>query len=255
MGSLAAVPTRLRKPWNKQSDCSRNQIPLNGDKTGEMSLGQADSQSATVANPRSDSAPAESPGSSEADNRELLRADARLVKRCLAGEVAAWEELYSQCHEPLLLSIAVMLGLGLEDPNLVDELAARVWYALIKDDAKLLAKYDSRRGAQLITFLCTAAKSEVTHYFRAERRREKRERIALHGKSAHHCDDELQTAASLAEFLPTLSRREREYYDDHLLGYPGNGDSSAAGTFSLSNARQLKHRIRGKLLMFLGYEL
>ncbi len=216
---------------------------------------QSDSQPATAANPRSGSAFAESPGRSKATNRKLLRADARLAKRCVAGEVSAWEELYAQCHEPLLFSIEVMLGLGNADQNLVDELAARVWYALIKDDAKLLSKYDSRRGAQLITFIMSAAKSELTRYFRTEKRREKRERIALHGKSPHHCNDELQTATSLAEFLPTLTNREREYYDEHLLGCPVNGDSSAAGTFSLSNARQLKHRIRSKLLSFLGYEL
>jgi DNA-directed RNA polymerase specialized sigma24 family protein len=220
-----------------------------------MSLRQSDSQPATAANPRSGSALAESPRRSEAANRKLLRADTRLVKRCVAGEVSAWEELYTQCHEPLLFSIKVMLRPGNADPNLVDELAARVWYALIKDDAKLLSKYDSRRGALLITFLMSVAKSELTHHFRTEKRREKRERIALTGKLAHHSNDEVQTAASLAEFLPALTSREREYYDDHLLGHPGNGDCSAAGSFSLSNARQLEHRIRGKLLRFLGYEL
>ncbi len=216
---------------------------------------QSDSQPATAADPRRGSALAESPGRSAAANRDLLRADAGLVKRCVAGEVAAWEALYAQCHEPLLFSIEVMLGPGLTDPNLVDELAARVWYSMVKDDAKRLSKYDSRRGAQLITFLMTAAKSEVAHHFRTEKRREKRERIALYGKSPHHCNDEMQTVASLAEFLPTLTNRERQYYDDHLSGYPVNGDGSATGTFSLSNARQLKHRIRSKLLRFLGYDL
>ena len=219
-----------------------------------MSLRQPDSQPVTAANPRSGSALAESPKHSEADNRELLRADARLAKRCVAGEVPAWEELYAQCHEPLLFSIKVMLGPGDADLNLVDELAARVWYTLVKDDAKLLSKYDSRRGSRLITFLMTVAKSELSHHFRDEKRRQKRERIALYGKSAHHSNAEAQTAASLAEFLPTLTNQEREYYDDHLSDC-ADGDSGAAAVFTLSNARQLRHRIRSKLLRFLGYEL
>jgi len=219
----------------------------------EMSLSQSDSQSTTAADPGAEIV--DSPKQSEADNRALLLADASLAKRCVAGEVPAWEELYAQCHEPLQFSIQVMLGPGNADLNLVDELAARVWYAMIKDDAKLLSKYDSRRGAQLITFIMSVAKSELSHHFRDEKRREKRERIALHGKSTHHSSYEEQTAASLAEFIPTLTNREREYYEDHLLGYPGNGDGSAAGAFSLSNAQQLKHRIRSKLLAFLGYEL
>ena len=49
-----------------------------------------------------------------------IRADALLAQRCLAGEVAAWEQLYRQCHEPLLASIRVMLGRQSSDVSLVD---------------------------------------------------------------------------------------------------------------------------------------
>ncbi|MBN2292706.1 MAG: sigma-70 family RNA polymerase sigma factor [Pirellulales bacterium] len=217
-----------------------------------MSLRQSGLQPETAEDSRSVPSLDGPPKSREKTHRELLKADAALAKRCVAGEVAAWEELYSQCHDPLLFSIEVMLGPGNADKNLVDELAARVWYTLIKDDAKLLSKYDYRRGAQLITFMMPVAKSELSRYFRDEKRREKRERIALAGKTPH---DTSHPDMSLAEFLPTLTRREREFYDDNLLGYPVNGSNSATGTFSLANARQLKHRIRTKLLKFLGYEL
>ena len=213
---------------------------------------QSDSQPTIAADDRSGSAVAKSPNRNEPSKHDLLKADVALVKRCVAGEVQAWEILYNQCHEPLLFSIEVMLGPASADKNLVDELAARVWYTLIKDDAKLLSKYDSRRGAQLITFMMPIAKSELSRYFRDEKRREKRERIALAGKSPH---DSGQADLSLAEFLPTLTRREREYYNDYLLGYPIDGEGSSGGTFSLSNARQLRHRIRSKLMRFLGYNL
>ena len=52
-----------------------------------------------------------------------------LVDRCLLGEVAAWEEIYRQCHDPLCAAIKSLLGPGFHDPNLVDDIAARVWYA------------------------------------------------------------------------------------------------------------------------------
>ncbi len=218
---------------------------------GEISLRQPDSEPVIASDDRSESVVAESSNDNAPSKRELLKADAALAKRCVAGEVQAWEEFYDQCHEPLLFSIEVMLGPGTADKNLVDELAARVWYTLIKDDAKLLSKYDNRRGAQLITFMMPIAKSELARYFRDEKRREKRERISLTGKTPH---DYGQPDLSLGEFLPTLTRREREYYNDCLLGYPIDGSGSSEGTFSLSNARQLRHRIRCKMMRFLGLE-
>lgn len=80
-------------------------------------------------------------------------ADLHLVDRCLNGEVAAWEELYAQCHEPLCTAIRSKLRQGITDPNLVDEMAARVWYAVVKNDGELLSRYDPERGGRVITFL------------------------------------------------------------------------------------------------------
>ena len=57
---------------------------------------------------------------------EGIRADAALVERCRVGEVAAWSELYAQCHDSLLASISIMLGPQSGDLDLIDELAARV---------------------------------------------------------------------------------------------------------------------------------
>ena len=77
---------------------------------------------------------------------EGICADGLLAKRCLAGEVAAWEQLYAQCHEPLLVSIRIMLGSQSADANLVDEIAARVWYALVANDGELLSRYKPSRA-------------------------------------------------------------------------------------------------------------
>ena len=171
--------------------------------------------------------------------------DRELIGRCLAGEVKAWEELYSRCHPPLLSSIKVLLDGGSSDLNLVDEIAAGVWYALIENDGRLLARYDPRRGARAITFLRTVAKTEVRRHFRRERHRRRRERIAFRARPAHHPADDAQTTASLGEFLGTLTTRERGFYDRHL----GEVDRKPLS----ANARQLAHRIREKLLRFLGY--
>jgi len=187
------------------------------------------------------------------DNHQALLADSRLAKRCLAGEPAAWEEFYTQCNWPLLLSIEVMLHPNNGDLNLVDEIAARVWYALIEKDGRLLARYDPRRGARLITFLRTVAKTEVRRHFRREGRRQRRERIALGGKPTHQSGNDAETAAQLREFLPTLTVGERGFYEHHLAGCPSGGLKVGREPLS-ANARELRHRIRKKLLGFLGRE-
>jgi hypothetical protein len=53
----------------------------------------------------------------------------------------------------------------------------------------------------------------------------------------------------VAEFLPSLTRREREFFDNVLLG--ADGDEM---NVSVPNAWQLRHRIRKKLLSFLELE-
>ena len=187
------------------------------------------------------------------DNCVAQLADFRLAGRCLAGEPAAWEEVYGQCHGPLLVSINVMLGSEEACPNRIEEIAARVWYALIENDGRLLARYDSRKGARLITFLRSVAKTEVSRHFRRERRWRSTERIALAGRPPHHPGDDAETAALLRDFLPTLTPREREFYGDYLAGSPSGGGEIDCEPLS-ANSRQLGHRIREKLLRFLGYE-
>ena len=102
-----------------------------------------------------------------------IRADALLAQRCLAGEVAAWEQLYRQCHEPLLASIRVMLGRQSSDAESGGRDRGNVWYALVADDGELLLQYDSANGARLV--LRALAKDQLARYFREEVRRRQRE--------------------------------------------------------------------------------
>jgi hypothetical protein len=188
-------------------------------------------------------------GEKDDADREGIRADGLLTKRCLAGEVAAWEQLYAQCHEPLLVSIRIMLGSQSADANLVDEIAARVWYALVANDGELLSRYKPSRGARLITFMRVRANSEIVRYIRSEVRHHKRELAALRERPQYQGHDGAQPVNVLAEFFGTLTPREQVFCSEHLLGESSDVLGAACST---SNFWQLSHRIRRKLLRFLG---
>jgi hypothetical protein len=111
----------------------------------------------------------------EADLVGDAQSDQLLVKRCLAGEVAAWEELYSRFHRPLCTAIRGMLGPGGSDLSRVVVIAARVWYALVRNDGELLNRFDPVQHTRLVGFLRGLAGIEITQYLRAEHRRRTRE--------------------------------------------------------------------------------
>ncbi len=179
-----------------------------------------------------------------------VKADASLVKRCLGGEVAAWEELYRQCHAPLLRSIELMLGPQQDDIELIDELAARVWYVLVADDGKLLARFDAKRNARLSTFIRAVAKDVVCRYQRSEARRHQREHEACraHHRSGVTAPDE--AALDLAEFQETLTAGEREFLDEQLDGRCAKDEP--VDQRSETSIWKLTSRIRRKLRGFLS---
>jgi hypothetical protein len=181
-------------------------------------------------------------------NAAGVRADAGLAKRCLSGEVLAWEQFYAQCHEPLLTSVRVMLGPQSADANLVDEIAARVWYALVAADGALLARYKPDRGARLITFMRALAKDEMVRYFRAEIRRRKRELASQRERPEQQDEDAGQLLRSMTEFFSTLTSHERVFCGDYLLTEPS---TDVEQKYSKANIWQLSRRIRCKLLHFL----
>jgi DNA-directed RNA polymerase specialized sigma24 family protein len=181
-------------------------------------------------------------------DKKALAADAKLAKRCVAGEVSAWEELYAQCHDPLCALIRGLLG-SHADLNLVDEMAARVWYALVANDGELLARYSPKHGARLITFMRSLAKDEICRHFRTELRRRERELCALREKSPHQSNDLAQSVHAMSEFLAILTPRERGFCNAFLLADP----SGATQACTPNNVWQLTHRIYHKLLRFIDH--
>jgi DNA-directed RNA polymerase specialized sigma24 family protein len=181
-------------------------------------------------------------------------ADQQLAERCLWGDVGAWEELYAQCHQPLCASISVLLG-SRSDPNLVDEIAARVWYTLVAGDGALLGKYDCQRagGSRLITFLRTLARNETSRYFRSEQRRRSREmdkwEEGTHARSHREGaqgESESCSAAEMSEFLEGLTPTAREFFHEYLVACDPSTSSLAGPT-----VRQRRRRLRLKLLDYL----
>src|SRR5262245_37060395 len=140
-----------------------------------------------------------------------IREERELIDRCLAGDPSAWSGLYDHCHDGIVRSIRVFLGQGAKDASLVDEIAARVWYALVRNDFERLSRFDSNRGCRLITFLAALARAETRLLLRSERRRKNRERKASRpetsaSKSSVSLDTPLQQ-----EFLSTLTPAERTF--------------------------------------------
>lgn len=174
--------------------------------------------------------------------------DRDLVDRCLSGETAAWSELYRTCHPKLLAAIRLLLGSLGQDFSLVDEIAARVWYALVKDGSSLLSRYDDSRGCRLTTFVSSIAKREIKQLLRSERRRLSRERKASRSEVQAEPPLSALTADFQEQFLDKLTRSERTYFDCVLVPSAGGDEPSA---YSADNRWQLQHRVRKKLEAFL----
>ena len=187
------------------------------------------------------------------DRAELLESNARLVQRCIAGEVLAWEEIYQKCHDPLCTAIRIRLGRLANDPHLVDEIAARTWYAVLDKDGARLKKYDSKRGAGILTFLKLIAYDEISRYFLSNQRRIKRELIShSHKRRAEVAGQSESITSSLSEFLITLSPREQDFCNEYLLLAGDEEGVQVEVGYSPTNIRQLTHRIYKKFLTYIG---
>jgi len=103
---------------------------------------------------------------SETDSVSDSADDQQLAQRCFAGEVAAWAEFLDRFHGPLCTSLREILGRGGSDSSRVNEIASRVWYALVRNDGELLERFDPARHVRLGTFLRDLARIEITEYFR-----------------------------------------------------------------------------------------
>jgi DNA-directed RNA polymerase specialized sigma24 family protein len=177
--------------------------------------------------------------------------DRRLVDRCLAGDITAWSALYAQFHDTMLSGIRAFLGRSAQDLNLVEEIAARVWYALVKNDSELLNRFDVSRGCRFSTFLSLVAKNEARILLRSEKRRRKRELMVSRLESEPFPSQESIIWLSDEDFILTLSPAERAFYVDVLMADKTevNGHPTE---YTDQNRWQLRSRIRRKLERYIA---
>ena len=181
---------------------------------------------------------------------KALRADRELVERCLSGDPAAWQQLYRKHHTGLSAAIAKVLPDQQNDINVVDEIAARVWYALVRNRAELLSRFDPARGNRLADFLSGIARMVARHYLRSERRRRRHERAGARKLTCRKSVSDSEVAAVLDEFNRALTAGEQCFIKDVLLSAASARQSDGQGC-SPSNVWQRRHRLRTKLLRFL----
>lgn len=180
-------------------------------------------------------------------NREAIdmaQSDEALVRRCLAGDVGGWQELYHLCHGPLVSTVRGGLGFRAHDLDLVEELAAQVWYLLVDRNAALLGTFRAEHGCRLSTFIAAIAKNLVRNSLRSERRRRARESSA----GAQRVDNDSGGAAPLDvvsdEFRQTLTQREEGYFTWCIT--PGEpGSKTFSGNENADH--QLRYRLRKKV--------
>ncbi|NLX53542.1 MAG: sigma-70 family RNA polymerase sigma factor [Planctomycetaceae bacterium] len=176
--------------------------------------------------------------------------DQTLVDRCRAGDDAAWAEVHARCQSQLIRQIRYTLGERARDQNLVDEIAARVWFGLVADDGYLLERFEPGKGSGLSKYIAAIARFEVLRHQRGEFRRRQREQETQFARRAVHDDRHFaEMTIDVQEFLPTLTPREKEFFYRVLLGNDGEQMEISA-----ANAWQLRHRIRRKLLEFLDLD-
>ena len=187
-------------------------------------------------------------------SKDRARADRRLAERCLAGDEIAWERLYQRCHPQLLRAIKLLLGKDAGDLHLVDEMAARVWYTLLRDDGRLLASYDAERDCGLSAFLMGMARIEILRYMRSERRRRSYELIGGRRVLSEGRVPDWELAVMMDEFTSTLTPPELEFMERFLLFAPGAEADADAVEVPATSVWQRRHRLRLKLQIYLDLQ-
>jgi hypothetical protein len=202
-----------------------------------------------TSSPSSHGTPAAAHTAPTENQADAARADRLLVDRCLLGEVAAWEELYQRHHSGLCALIKSLLQPGCRDRSVVDEIAARVWYAIVRNDGELLGRFDPQWGLRLATFLRGLARIEMLQFFRAEHRYRAREAAVSRRLPLKAIPSEWEVEVILNEFTATLTPGEQRFLEEYLLlTRPAEADTSPPP--SDTSVWQRRHRIRSRLVAF-----
>ncbi len=195
------------------------------------------------------------PAAAADDGRSSVLADRQLVDDCLTRKPGAWERMYNRAHPALMMAVRKHLGSRAGDQQLVEEIAAQVWYLLIQHDGELLDRFSTDRDRRLSSYLGGLAQNQVRTYDRGEQRRHAREAEATRSHRAGETIHESRNPLEMQDFLSTLTDWERQYVAWCML--PPGEKGTARGPFSVTenSDRQLRHRLKTKLkAFFLGHK-
>lgn len=178
-------------------------------------------------------------------SQELIE-DRRLVDRCLLGDSKAWSEIYHLHHDRLLVEIRKLTSGTHVNAELVDEIAARVWFTVVDNDARLLGRFDPQRGCRLIAFLIGIAKFETLNFFRSERRRRRREESVSHTVDQQF-ESQWQQRMEIDDFSSLLTAGEKKYLACELSSLLEDGQQESLRFFSDTSRWAYRSRIQKKL--------
>jgi hypothetical protein len=172
-------------------------------------------------------------------------AERALVGRCLAGDEEDWRTLFLQQRPRILATIGKCLGRMARDHNLMEEIAARVWLALVVKDRDRLRRFDPERG-RLGDYLGSVTYQQVQLYFRRQRRRPE---VLLPEELLFRVPAPPPVASleAFRDFGATLAPQEQRFLA-HLLGLPAE---PGAPPLSAVNYRKLKQRVLAKFRAFM----
>ncbi len=178
-------------------------------------------------------------------SNELLE-DRLLVDGCLAGDPESWEKIYQLHHDRLLMTIrALTFGTHI-GAELVDEIAARVWFSIVDNQGRLLDRFDPNRGCRLIAFLTGIAKFETLNFFRSERRRKRREELVSRDVDQQH-QSQWHQSMEIEDFATLLTPGEKDYLAYELACEHPGSDSTEEKAFTDTSRWQFRSRIQKKL--------
>jgi DNA-directed RNA polymerase specialized sigma24 family protein len=175
----------------------------------------------------------------------------QMLQRCLQGDERAWERLYRKCHPRLRKAIELLLGPDAADVHVIEEIAARVWYAVLKDDCRLLETFDPERDSGLDSFLMGLARIEILRYTRSERRRHSHEMSGGRRRLEERRVSDWQLANMMEEFASTLTPIERAFMERFLTGPTENEPDPEPDELPPTTVWTRRYRIRRKLDRFL----
>ena len=170
-----------------------------------------------------------------------------LIQRCLASDQAAWCQFYHAYYDPLARLIRQLLGRR-ANPELTEEIAARVWASLIFQNGCRLRAFDPERGG-LLRYLAALARQEMLRFFRP-RSRAGRHEVPLGNGQAVAPSAETLPGILWEGFLATLTRKERNFWHEYVMA----PCATPPPGLSAENFRKLKQRVFKKLHDFLYRE-